>query len=62
MAVPKVICWNSAGLRASTVTTPKKMAFFDSQFPNANFAIAAFIETHHKSEQEIPVHSYDGFL
>ena len=30
------------------------MAFFDTQFPNANFAIAAFIETHHKSELEFP--------
>ena len=49
-----MICWNSAGLRASTVTTQEKMGFFNSQFPNGDFALAAFIETHHKTEEEIP--------
>ena len=47
-------CWNSGGLRASATSTPGKMAFFDKQFPNGNFAIAAFIETHHKNEEDFP--------
>ena len=50
----KVICWNSAGIRASCKTTPAKIAYFDNKFPNANFAIAAFIETHHKNEDDFP--------
>ena len=44
----KVVCWNSAGMRASANSTALKFAFFEKEFPNANFAIAAFIETHHK--------------
>jgi hypothetical protein len=48
----KVILWNSAGLRASTDSTPSKFSFFDSQFPKANFSIAAFVETHHKDYQD----------
>ena len=43
----KIICWNSAGIRASADSTPLKLAFFDKEFPNANFDIAAFVETHH---------------
>ena len=48
----KVILWNSAGLRASTDSTAAKFAFFDSQFSNAKFSIAAFVETHHKDDQD----------
>ena len=54
MASQKVVCWNSAGIRASTSSTSEKLAFFNKEFPNANFAIAAFIETHHKNVDEIP--------
>ena len=49
-----VICWNSAGIRAGSKSTPEKLAFLDSQFPNANFAILALVETHHKNEEDIP--------
>ena len=48
----KVILWNSAGIRAGTESTSSKFNFFDSQFPNAHFAIAAFVETHHKDSQD----------
>ena len=54
MASTKVICWNSAGLRANTESTRAKMAFFDSKFPNGKFEIAAFIETHHKDDDDLP--------
>ena len=43
-----ITLWNSAGLRASAFSTTAKINFFDSQFPNAKFSIAAFVETHHK--------------
>ena len=54
MAFPKVTCWNSAGIRAGANSTPKKIVFFDKEFPQANFAIAAFLETHHKNDEDIP--------
>ena len=53
-ASSKVIVWNSAGIRASTASTAEKIAFFDKEFPNGNFAIAAFVETHHREEGDIP--------
>ena len=53
-ASPKVVCWNSAGIKASANSTSKKIAFFDKEFPEGKFAIAAFIETHHKSEDDFP--------
>ena len=43
-----ITLWNSAGLRANAFSTSAKFNFFDSQFPNAQFSIAAFVETHHK--------------
>ena len=46
------VLWNSAGLRASTASTSQKFSFFDSQFKNANFSIAAFVETHHKDHKD----------
>ena len=54
MACNKVVCWNSAGIRASANSTAKKFAFLDKEFPKANFAIAALIETHHKNEDDFP--------
>jgi len=54
MIAPTIVLWNSGGLRAPSKSTPAKTAFFDKEFPNANFDIAAFIETHHKNEEEIP--------
>ena len=41
-------------MRASANSTPEKLAFFDQVFPNANFSIAAFVETHHANEDDIP--------
>ena len=50
MTVPEsIVLWNCAGLRASTDSTAEKFSFFDSQFRDAKFAIAAFVETHHKN-------------
>ena len=54
MAGLDLVLWNSGGLCASTTTTPQKMGFFDKEFPNANFSVAAFVETHHKSEHDFP--------
>ena len=54
MGSESVILWNSAGLRASTDSTAAKFAFFDSQFSNAKFSIAAFVETHHKDQDFTP--------
>ena len=47
-----MVLWNSAGLRASAASTLEKFNFFDSQFPNASFSIAALVETHHKDAQD----------
>ena len=44
----KFVMWNCAGLRGTTASTDEKFAFFDSQFPNGSFSVAAIIETHHK--------------
>ena len=54
MAGLKVVMWNSGGLRAAAHSTEQKMAFFDKEFPGANFSVAAFLETHHKSEDDFP--------
>ena len=55
MTSRKIVCWNSAGIRASGRNTPMKVAFFEKEFPNANFNVAAFIETHHKDVDDFPV-------
>ena len=52
MGSETVVLWNRAGLRASADSTPDKFSFFDDQFKNANFSIAAFVETHHKVDQD----------
>ena len=49
-----VVMWNSGGLRAAAPSTAQKMAFFDKEFPEANFSVAAFLETHHKNEDDFP--------
>ena len=51
-ACQRVILWNSAGFRASASSTLEKFNFFDSQFPNASFGIAALVETHHKDAHD----------
>ena len=55
MSSRKVVCWNSAGIRASGKNTDMKIAFFEKEFPDARFNIAAFIETHHKDSDDFPV-------
>ena len=50
----KIALWNCSGLRATATSTAHKMGFFDKEFPNANFALAIFVETHHKGEDEFP--------
>ena len=54
MGSNKVICWNSSGIKSGSKYTPDKLAFLDSQYPNANFAILALVETHHKNKEDIP--------
>ena len=53
MAGLNVVMWNSGGLRAAANSTAQKMDFFD-EFPEANFSVAAFLETHHKYEDDFP--------
>ena len=55
MASRKIVCWNSAGIRATGKNTPMKITFFEKEFPNANFNVAAFLETHHKDTDDFPV-------
>ena len=50
----KVVMWNSGGLWASADSTDQKMAFFEKEYPQANFSVAAFLETHHKDEDDFP--------
>ena len=54
MAGLKVVMWNSGGLRAAAPSTAQKMDFFDKEYPEANFSVAAFLETHHKDEDDFP--------
>ena len=46
MASLNVVMWNCGGPRATAPSTPQKMGFFDKEFPEANFSVAAFLETH----------------
>ena len=50
----KITMWNCSGVRAAATTTAHKMGFFDKENPNANFAIAVFVETHHRGEDDFP--------
>ena len=52
MADFKRLAWNYAGLRDSTILRSKAM-YFEKTFNN-DFDIAFFIETHHRSEEDIP--------
>ena len=54
MAGLKVVMWNSGGLRAAAHSAAQKLDFFDKEFPEANFSVAAFLETHHKYEGDFP--------
>ena len=61
MAFPKVLAWNCAGLRASSDRARQKALYFEKEHKN-DFHFAFFIETHHKSENEIPpeIRRYDN--
>ena len=48
----KGLAWNCGGLRDSTVSR-KKALYFEKEYKN-DFDIAFFLETHHKTESEIP--------
>ena len=50
----KFTLWNSCGLRATAESTSQKMGFFDKELPNGNFAVAVFVETHHRDENDFP--------
>ena len=52
MAGLKTLVWNCAGLRASSALSHKKAFYFEKEHKN-NFQIAFFIETHHKSIDDI---------
>ena len=52
MAGLKLVMWNSGGLRAAAHSTAQKNDFFDKEFPEASFSVAAFLETHHKNEDD----------
>ena len=49
----KVRAWNCGGLRASTPSTNKKTMFFEKEF-KTDFDIFVFLETHHKTKNDIP--------
>ena len=50
MAELKVVMWNSGGLRAAAGSTDHKLTFFDKEFPQADFSIAAFLENRASSD------------
>ena len=54
MADFKVICWNCGGLRRHSPATQDKMDFFQTQYPTAHFSVLAFLETHHRHEEDFP--------
>ena len=49
----KGFAWNCGGLRCSATNSRKKVMFFEKEFKN-DFDVFFFVETHHKSEEEIP--------
>ena len=53
MAGFKGYAWNCGGLRDSSALTPSKVMFFEKEFKK-NFDYFFFLETHHKSENEVP--------
>ncbi len=54
MADFKVVCWNCGGLRHHSPATQDKMDFFHTQYPTSNFSVLAFLETHHRHEEDFP--------
>ena len=54
MASLNIALWNSGGLTATADSTPLKIDFFDKEFPNSQFDIVAFVETHHRDENDLP--------
>ena len=56
----KFALWNCSGLRASAGSTAQKMGYFDKLLPEADFAVAVFVETHHREERDFPplIHEY----
>ena len=53
MADLKGYAWNCGGLRASAAASRSKVMYFEKEFKN-EFDLFFFIETHHKTEDEIP--------
>ena len=53
MANFKVFAWNCGGLRSTAASRPK-VSFFEKEF-KSDFDAFFFIETHHKTADEIPV-------
>ena len=54
MVLSKVISWNCNGLRANVASSISKLSFFDKEYPNGNFAVAIFLESHHRDENDFP--------
>ena len=53
MASFKGLLWNCAGIRSGTDHSHEKALYFEKQYKN-DFQAAFFVETHHKTESEIP--------
>ena len=49
-----MVLWNCGGLRSPTTSTALKMGFFDKEFKRTQFSVAAFVETHHRTEDDFP--------
>ena len=54
MAALKIVAWNCSGLRADSPTTPAKMSFLETQYPQSAFDILTLLETHHRHDQDFP--------
>lgn len=54
MGLAKVISWNCNSMRASAESTISKLEFFDKEYPNGNFSIAVFLESHHRDVNDFP--------
>ena len=55
MAELKIALWNCGGLRRSSPSTSRKMAFFDKELQHNAFHFAAFVETHHRDDDDFPL-------
>ena len=54
MSSLKFIMWNGSGIRPSCQTTKQKLDFIAKELDNSNFAVAAFVETHLKQDDDLP--------